>query len=865
MRKVLATVGIRQFFPWFVLLVYLAVPGSMLKAQMARNPILYTDVPDPDVVRVGDTYYMSSTTMQYNPGIPIMKSTDLANWELVNYAYDIMDNNAALNLENGQEAYSGGTWASSINYHEGRYYVSSFSYSTGRTYIYHTADIENGPWTKITINRVFHDHTLFFDDDGRVYMAYGHDNIQLTELKPDLTGVQPGGIDRVIIQKASSVAGSNMILTAEGTRLQKINGTYYVSNICWPSGSGRTQILHKSSSLTGNYEGRVVFQSSQGSAQGEYIDTPDGKWYAMFFHDHGALGRMPDLMPVTWNNGWPTVGVNGQIPATLDIPGDNSLEGIISSDEFNSSAPLKLQWQWNHNPQNNYWSLSERSGYLRLTTDRVDPNVQMTRNTLTQRTYGPKSTGLVELDVSGMKNGDYAGLVAMQYEYGFVAVKMSGGNKSIVMAQGTGWENNHTEIASVPLNQSSVFLRIDFDYTNRVDDAYFYYSLDGDNWQRIGNKLNTTFKLEHFVGYRFGLFSYATQSAGGYADFNFFRVGDDIEDAKKPMLEVTVNAPSKDTVVVTPADVYISAEVSDPNAIETLQFFVDGQQVGSTEWVAPYFTTFSVTEAGTYEVTAVATMADGEKITSEPITITANVPRAPFGGTAHPIPGIIQAEDYDVGGQGFAHNDLDEINEGNAGYRAGDGVDVEETQDSEGDYNVGYIRNGEWLAYTVDIQTTGSYDLDLRMAADGAGKTLHLEMDGADITGPISVPNTTGWQIWETISVQDIALMEGEHDMRIVFDSDYMNLNYIEFKGIVTALESELNAKTQLYPNPFTETGIITTKGAFQYEIYDQKGRQLESGSGEDQVQIGSALPKGLFILKIIQDGKQQLQKLIKQ
>ena len=106
----------------------------------------------------------------------------------------------------------------------------------------------------------FIDHTLFFDDDGRVYMAYGHNNIQLTELKPDLTGVQPGAIDRVIIQKASSVAGSNMILTAEGTRLQKINGTYYVSNICWPSGSGRTQILHKSNSLTGNYEGRIVFQ-----------------------------------------------------------------------------------------------------------------------------------------------------------------------------------------------------------------------------------------------------------------------------------------------------------------------------------------------------------------------------------------------------------------------------------------------------------------------------------------------------------------------------------------------------------------------------------------------------------------------------
>jgi beta-xylosidase len=153
----------------------------------ARNPIIWADVPDMAMIRVGDTYYMSSTTMHMSPGLPIMKSKDLVNWELIGYAYDTLADNDALTLSNGKTAYGQGSWASSLRYHNGTFYASTFSASTGKTHIYTTKDIEKGPWTEISFRPSMHDHSLFFDDDRRIYMLYGGGNLRLTELTADLS------------------------------------------------------------------------------------------------------------------------------------------------------------------------------------------------------------------------------------------------------------------------------------------------------------------------------------------------------------------------------------------------------------------------------------------------------------------------------------------------------------------------------------------------------------------------------------------------------------------------------------------------------------------------------------------------------
>ncbi len=500
--------------------------------KTASNPIIHADVPDMVMIRVGDTYYMSSTTMHMSPGLPIMKSKDLVNWQLVSYAYDILDDVDELNLNNGKRTYGQGSWASSLRYHNGTFYATTFAQTTGKTYVFTTKDIENGPWKVSSFKPMLHDHSLFFDDDGRVYMIYGGGNLRLVELKEDLTGLKPGGFDHVVITNASAVSGTNIGLPAEGSQLFKVNGKYYLFNITWPRGGMRTVIIHRADKIAGPYEGRVGLQD-KGVAQGGLIDTPQGDWYAYLFQDHGAVGRIPYLVPVEWKDGWPVLGVEGKVPDVLKLPaGKGLIPGVVASDEFDrkpGEPALPLVWQWNHNPDNKLWSLTQRPGFLRLTTARVDANFLNARNTLTQRTIGPECSGTTCLDVSNPKDGDIAGLALLQKQYGLVCVKMEGGTNFVVMVSAK--SGLPVEVEKVPLLQKTVHLRAECDFKNLADTARFAYSLDGKSWTPIGSPLKMSYTLPHFMGYRFGLLNYATKTAGGFADFDYFHVSDRISTA----------------------------------------------------------------------------------------------------------------------------------------------------------------------------------------------------------------------------------------------------------------------------------------------------------------------------------------------
>jgi beta-xylosidase len=496
--------------------------------KTAQNPIIWADVPDMSMVRVGDTYYMSSTTMHMSPGVPIMRSKDLVNWQIVSYAYDTLGNIDALSLNNGKNAYGRGSWASCIRYHNGTFYVSTFSSTTGKTYIWSTKDIGNGAWKEISFSPSFHDHTLFFDDDGRDYLITGNKKLTLVELNSDLTGVKPGGINQVIIENSSAPSGDDSGL-GEGSQLFKVNGKYYLFNITWPRGSVRTVVIHRAEKITGPWEGRVALQD-MGVAQGGLVDTPDGKWFAYLFRDFGAVGRIPYLVPVKWVDGWPVLGIDGKVPETLDLPPSKGLiPGIVASDEFNrgkGDTDLPLVWQWNHNPDNSLWSVTKRKGYLRLITGRVDTSFVMARNTLTQRTFGPECSGCTVIDVTNMKEGDFAGLALLQRKFGLVGVRYDNGTKSIVMINAQ--SGKPVEVESIPLTQKTAYLKAECDFRDRKDIAYFYYSLDGKTWKPIGNQLKMEYSMPHFMGYRYGLFNYSTKTPGGFVDFDFFHVSDKI-------------------------------------------------------------------------------------------------------------------------------------------------------------------------------------------------------------------------------------------------------------------------------------------------------------------------------------------------
>ena len=498
---------------------------AFVRAEPARNPIIHADVPDLAIIRVDGTYYMSSTTMHMSPGLPIMKSTDLVNWELVGYAHGVLEDNDALALRNGKDAYGKGSWASSLRFHNGTYYASTFSASTGKTHVFTTTSIEKGPWREASFKPSFHDNSLFFDDDGRVYMLHGAGALRLTELTADASAVKPGGFDEGVIRDATGVAGPNRGLAAEGSQLFKVNGKYYVFNITWPRGGMRTVLVHRADKITGPWEGRIALQD-KGVAQGGLIDTPDGKWYAYLFQDSGAVGRIPYLVPVKWEDGWPVLGVDGKVPETLPVPaGKGGLSGIVASDEFDrrpGEPPLPLAWQWNHNPDNEFWSMTKRPGALRLTTGAVVADLLSARNTLTQRTFGPACSATTVIDTSLMQDGDCAGLVALQKKYGFVGVKVTGQEKAIVMVSAE--SDSPVELERLPLPGKTVHLRINCDFKGKADRAEFQYSLDGKTWTAIGKPLKMAYTLPHFMGYRFGLFNLATQSSGGSADFDYYRI-----------------------------------------------------------------------------------------------------------------------------------------------------------------------------------------------------------------------------------------------------------------------------------------------------------------------------------------------------
>lgn len=661
------------------------------------NPIIYADAPDPDVIRVDEYYYMVTTSMHMMPGTPIMRSQDLANWEIIGYPYEILENNGAHNLKNNENIYGQGAWASSLKYYNGVFYVLTAALDSGKTYLFSTTD-PAGKWERTEFKEYLHDPALFFEDDGTAYIIYGIENFQIKQLTSDYKAIDYSGANGQIIQ--SNQPGM------EGAHIYKIDNYYYITAIWWEKGNIRRQYIYRSESLVGQYEGRLALSDTMGYkqngvAQGGLVEDKFGQWHAMLFQDHDAVGRIPVLVPIYWEEGWPVYGEEGKVPKQLILRGeqgpptaltvsdnffqDESVvnhkntnldldeyreeDNIIANSHFNSSVAdwtskdgaklsvitdgdnalahitqrkgtfsgieqnvtkklipeqryfasfkvkydngpsekdfvltakkiidgevtyqnlikgtakkgewkfisgdfiidekassislfietpwtaepsletdlmdfyvddvvvwsntfrtaeqlaregndslLALNWQWNHNPDHSKWSLTERRGYLRLKTGDITDTIHQARNTLTQRGIGPESSGWIAMDTSSMLNGDFAGLAAFQQHYGFVGVTQKEGQQYIVMVE------NNKIVEQVKLDHSFVYVKLDFDFNQDV--AFFYYSYNGSEWTPIGTQLNMKYTLPHFMGYRFAIFNYATERAGGYVDFDFFR------------------------------------------------------------------------------------------------------------------------------------------------------------------------------------------------------------------------------------------------------------------------------------------------------------------------------------------------------
>lgn len=529
----------------------LAIGSLMPGGAQIQNPMLWADVPDPDIIRVGDTFYLVSTTMHLMPGAPVMASKDLKNWQTVGYIFDRLTDSPKYDLsfslpldqQAGKQgigtAYGRGQWATSLKYHNGRFYAllaPNEQGSMGDTYIF-SAEKAEGPWTIVSRMRHFHDCSLFFDDDGRVFVVYGTG--ELMELKPDLSDVIEGTHQRIFQREADETG------LLEGSRMIKHNGKYYLLMISqvWAPGRHRREVCYRADDIHGPYEKTVILESDFGGfpyvGQGTIVDTQEGDWYAIIFQDRGGVGRVLTLSPVRWIDGWPMIGdEQGKVPTTMRPYKSNlPATSIVCADEF-SSSELGLHWQWNHNPVDAAWSLTERPGYLRLKTSRVVPNLYLAPNTLTQRMEGPQCTGAICIDVSHMKDGDCAGFSAFNGDSGVLTLKKNGRKLLLEMSE----QNVHltdrekavtsvdekvvetVDLSALRPVPTTVYLKIDADFNVGKDLATFSYSLDGQEWTTIGN---TAYKMifdyrRFFMGSKFAIFNYATKRTGGYIDVDRF-------------------------------------------------------------------------------------------------------------------------------------------------------------------------------------------------------------------------------------------------------------------------------------------------------------------------------------------------------
>jgi len=479
------------------------------------NPMISGDFPDPDVIRVGDVYYMVSTTMYTFPGATILKSYDLVNWEYCSNPLEKIENTACYNLD-GCNRYGHGQWASSLKYNNGKFYLHFNTLNEGSYML--TATDPEGTWTKTKLASSFYDAGLFFDDDGKIYIVSGINNLHIAQLDANFNVIKEQAITLGTIQ-----AGLDNSAT-EGSHLYKINGYYYIYSTT--GGYYATQVAYRSTSIFGPYDEKEVFNSNR-IHQGALVQTQTGEWWTILFADKGALGRFPNLLPVTLVDNWPAIGAvttNKKPNVGKDYP----VTTLPTNDNFRNYK-LGMQWSWNHNPDNSKWSLTERPDYLRLKTVSVVDSLHKAKNTLTQRILAypqdlAHSYGTMKMSIKNMLEGDVAGLAVFQNPYAYIGIKVINGQKKLIM------ENNKVQAIGSAVTDSIIYLRAIANYNTSV--ASFYYSADNVTYTKLGTDLNMKFDLSVFTGNKFCLFNFATVQTGGYVDVDWFSTESDFTQDK---------------------------------------------------------------------------------------------------------------------------------------------------------------------------------------------------------------------------------------------------------------------------------------------------------------------------------------------
>lgn len=502
-----------------------------------RNPIVFADYSDPDVIRVEDTYYMTASSFNYVPGLPILTSKDLVNWKLVNYAIDRI----------GYDKYdipqhSKGVWAPAIRYHENRFYIYYGMPDEGIFMV--SCENPVGKWEEPVLvleGKGLIDSCPFWDEDGKAYVIHGYAKSRIG-FKSYL-GIFPMSWDgkRAIGEDHLLYDGMETQPTIEGPKVYKRNGYYYIFA---PAGGVKTgwQTVLRSQNIYGPYEERIVLKQGNsvvnGPHQGGLVDTVNGDEWFLHFQDRGLYGRIVHMQPVVWENAWPVMGINavdgcGEAGIIYKKPNTGVEEEpcyLEASDDF-LSKELNLMWQWLGNPKEGFYSLKERAGFLRLyclnPSGKEQSVLWENANVLTQKLVCPCFEAIACLHIGHLSEKEQAGMVMMGGHYAYVGVRGVEGKKYVVLGEAydgeEGMRERVTHLESLAEAVEKIYFVFSMEKGENGLKFQMYYSLGGEKKEVESNFMPS----DHtWVGAKIGLFANVLgwEEKSGYGEFEYIHV-----------------------------------------------------------------------------------------------------------------------------------------------------------------------------------------------------------------------------------------------------------------------------------------------------------------------------------------------------
>jgi beta-xylosidase len=501
-----------------------------------KNPILHADYSDPDLIRVGEDFLMVASSFNCMPGLPILHSKDLVNWEIVNHVYSEFPVADFNKVAHGKNA-----WAPSIRYHDGKYWVFVGDPDHG-IFMSNTED-PFGDWSKpifVKEGKGLIDTCPFWDDDGNAYLVHAYARSR-AGFKNVLNLCRMSNDGTELLDEGTFIFdGEGGHPTTEGPKMYKRNGYYYIFA---PAGGVATgwQLVMRSKNIYGPYEKKVVLKQGDtpvnGPHQGGYVELESGESWFVHFQDKNAYGRIVHLQPMSWKNDWPVIGVDkdndgiGEPVMEYSKPAVNSEAEIkvpATSDDFNDQK-LGLQWQWHANPETKWYSLSENNQSLRLYTNNISQEQETVLwyapSLLLQKFPAPNFSAETKITFDPEVEGEKAGLIVMGEKYSYLSLEKSEKGLKLIQYWGVEREKrSEFKMTKKQIEGQTLYLKVEVREFNEEALCQFSYSIEGEKFKNFGKRFKAV--PGRWIGAKLGLFAVNTSKhlTSSFADYDYFAV-----------------------------------------------------------------------------------------------------------------------------------------------------------------------------------------------------------------------------------------------------------------------------------------------------------------------------------------------------